>query len=956
MTQSSGTSTQLRVYLFGRFRLESEGNEVHLPTRQIRSLLAYLILHPGTHSREKLAALLWPDVPDDSARTSLRTALYTLRKKLGRQLLQADRETAQINPSFPMWVDAVAFKRQATRFLNGPSPDPNTVNLELYAGGLLADFYDDWVLVQRQAFRSLYVQTLLDMTQQMRSQSEYERAIEFAELALACDRASERAHQHMMVCHIALGNRGAALRQYEACRRALRDELAVEPSAATRKLHEWIQQASAESPPVEAALTNLPIPLTTFIGRHDEIAGIKTRLSSARLLTLTGAGGSGKTRLAIQVAIDLLDAYIDGVWWVEVAPLADGNQLPRAVAKALGAPEVPHQKTTDTLVNFLRPKNLLLVLDNCEHLIAPSAWLVKRLLRGCPQLKMLATSRERLNVSGEHVWTVGTLSVPGPGHPSAPDQLLRYEAVRLFANRAAARRPNFTLTEENGRPVAKICRQLDGLPLAIELAAARVNALTVGQIAARLDDAFQLLTAGSRTALPRHQTLRAAIDWSHDLLPEAERTLFRRLSAFAGGWSLSAAEAICPGSGIEEHEVFDLLSRLVDKSLVEMQPGSEEARYRMLQTIRQYSSELLLESDESARVRTRHLEYFARLVEAPNPHLGFWLPDRDKDVWLHRLEAEYDNLRTAVRWIFEARNGTQDYGESGLRLAVKLHWFWFARARFSEGRAWLTRLLEASHDASTRTRALALATAGYLACWQGEFASGRPPLEEALTLFRQLKEGWGIAYALHGLGVVAMSEGDISLGHSRFKQALDEAREADDKWLTAFSLHFLAIALSYRGQHAQALSFLEESDAIREELGGNKQGRAFSLYHRARIARHLGDLPAARSRHAEGMLLFQQTGDRRGIGYSLAGFAILAAAQGNVQRAARLSGAVASLEDVLGSFLDAPIQSKYDQELASVRAELDEEAFAAASAKGRSMTMEQAIAYALRDPAPKSVR
>ena len=951
MTQSRGTLTPLRVYLFGHFRVEREEKVVRLPTRHIRSLLAYLVLRPGSHSREKLAALFWPDVPDDSARASLRNALYTLRRKLGRQLLQADRQTAQINSSFPLWVDALTFKTQATRFLNGPLPDPNAVNLELYTGQLLEGFYDDWVLVEREAFRNLYLETLLDLTQRMRSQSEYERAVEFAEMALACDRANERAHQHMIVCHVALGNRGAALSQYEACRMALRDELAVEPSAATKNLHEWIQQAPAERLPVEAALTNLPIPPTTFIGRRSEIASVKKLLSSVQLLTLTGAGGSGKTRLAIQVASDLLDAYIDGVWWVALAPLAEGNLLPRAVAKALGAPEVPGQKTTDTLVNFLRPKNLLLVLDNCEHLIAASARLVKRLLGECPQLKVLATSREALSVAGEQIWPVETLSAPDPQQPLAPDQLLQYEAVHLFAGRAQAVRPDFTLTEENARPVAEICRRLDGLPLAIELAAARANVLAVDQIAARLDDAFQLLTAGSRTALPRHQTLRAAFDWSYDLLTEEEKVLLRRLSVFAGGWTLSAVEAICAGEGIAENEVFDLLSRLVDKSLVEVHPGGERARYRMLETIRQYSSELLLESGESGSVRARHLNYFTRLVEAADPHLGFWLPDRDRDVWLRRLEAEYDNLRTAVRWIFEAENGLeagpQAKAEAGLRLAVNLHWFWFARARFSEGRSWLTRLIDTSHDVSATMRAQALATAGYMACWQGEFASGRSPLEDALTLFRQLEEGSGIAYALHGLGLVALSEGHVTLGRSRFKRSLGEAREADDRWLTAFSLHFLAIALSYQGKYARALSYLQEGDAIREQLGGMKQGRAFSLFHRARIARHQGDYAAARSRHAQGMQLFQQTGDRRGIGYSLAGFAILAAAQGDVLRAARLSGALASLERVLGSFLDAPLQIEFDRELAAVRAALDEEAFAEATAEGRAMTMEQAAEYAL---------
>lgn len=946
MTPLSDASIRLRVYLFGRFRVEREGERVRLPTRKARLLLAFLVLHPGAHSREKLAARFWPDVPDASARASLRNALSTLRNKLGRQLLQADRETAAINPSHPLWVDALAFQTQASRFLEAPSPDPDAVNLALVTGDLLVDFYDDWVLVEREALRALYLETLLELTQQMRAQSDYERAVQFAEQVLASDRANERAHQHLMFCYVALGNRTAALRQYEACRSALRDELAVEPSPATKKLHEWIQQAPAERLPVEAAVTNLPIPLTSFVGRRREIAAVKDRLSSARLVTLTGAGGSGKTRLAIQVATDLLDAYRDGVWWVELAEVADAERMPRVVARTLGVPEVPDQTTGETVVNFLRSKRLLLVLDNCEHLVAACARLVQRLLGECADLQVLATSREMLGVDGEHVWPVPALSAPEPGSALTVDDLLQYEAIRLFAGRAAAVNPDFALAEENALPVTEICWRLDGLPLAIELAAARTNVLTAEQIAARLDDAFHLLADGRRTALPRHQTLRAAIGWSYDLLPEKEQTLFRRLSAFAGGWTLPAAEAVCAGGGIEENEVLDLLSRLVDKSLVEAQTRGAEARFRMLQTIRRYSRERLREAGESGAVRQRHLSYFLGLVEAADPHMGYMLADADAELWLGRLEAEADNLRAAVRWSVE---GPMANAEAGLRLAGNLHWFWFARGRFSEGRTWLARLLETGDDVSPPTRAQALLTAGYLDCWQGNFAAGRAPLEQALALYQRLEDGHGIGFALHGLGFVALGAGNLALARSRFEASLQEARALDDRWLTSFALHFLAIVLTYQGDYGAASSSFEEGDALIEQMGGPRQGLAFSRFHLGRIARLQGDYPAARSRHAEGLRLFQETGDRRGVGYSLAGFAVLAAAQDEMQRAARLSGAVASLEAVIGSFLEAPLQMEYDQVLAAVRAALGEEAFAAAAAEGRTMTMEQATEYALAE-------
>ena len=941
----------LRITLFGQFRIERDGETVRLPTRKAALLLAYLALHPGPHGREKLAARFWPEVPDGSARASLRNALSTLRRKLGRSLLVADRQTAQLNPAFPLWVDAVAFRAEATRFLEAPRPDPEAVDVALYGGELLVDFYDEWVRAERKALRRLYHKTLLALTRQLRAQSEYEGAREFAQRLLADDRANERAHQHLIFCHAALADRGAALRQYEACRTALREELAVEPSPATKKLYEWVRPAPGERRPGAASLTNLPIPLTRFVGRRRALAAIGALLDSARLVTLTGAGGSGKTRLALQVGTDLLDAYADGVWWVELAALADPERLPRTVAKALGVPEAPQRPAGEVLAGFLRPRELLLVLDNCEHLLAGCARLVEQLLRQCPGLTVLATSREKLGIGGEHVWPVPPLSVPAPDEAVPAARLQAYEAVDLFVGRAQAAIPDFELRERNAAAVAAVCRRLDGLPLAIELAAARVKVLPVAAIAARLDDAFQLLTGGSRATLPRHRTLRAAMAWSFELLAAAEQMLFRRLSVFAGGWTLAAAEAVCAGDGLAQRDILDLLSRLVDKSLVEVQARDGEKRFRMLETVRQYARERLTESGEAGALRSRHLAYFRRLVEAANPLLGYFLPEREGALWLGRLEPEVDNVRAALDWSLaqaeEPESGNQARVEAGLRLAGALHWFWYARGQFAEGRAWLTGLLARPARVAVDTRAQALLTAGYMACWQGDFAAGRAPLREALDLYRRLENGAGVACARHGLGFVAMGRGNLALAGARFADALQEAKEAEAKWVASFAFHFLAIVHTYQGEYAQAVSFFEEGDALLREMGGYKQGLAFSQFHLGRIARLRGKHEAARAHHAEGMRLFAAAGDRRGIGYSLAGLAALAAAEGRLARAARLAGAVAAVEAVLGSFLEAPLAVEYEQSLATVRAALDEEAFAATAAEGRAMSPDEAMAYAL---------
>jgi predicted ATPase len=394
----------------------------------------------------------------------------------------------------------------------------------------------------------------------------------------------------------------------------------------------------------ERAPHNLPSELSSFVGREKELSEVKRLLADTRLLTLTGSGGCGKTRLALAAATDLLEEFEEGVWMVELAPLADPALVPQAVASTLGVREQPGRSPTETLSDYLSSKQVLLVLDNCEHLIEACAVLAEALLHSCPELRILATSREALGITGEVAWLVPSLSLPDLRHLPEIESLPRYESARLFVERTTAVKPTFALTERNATAVAQVCYRLDGIPLAIELAAARAKVLSVEQISERLDDCFRLLAAGSRTAMPRHRTLHATMDWSHDLLPDEEQTLFRRLSVFAGGFTLEAAESVCAGKDLQRDEVLELLSHLVDKSLVAVWEKDGETRYRLLETVRQYGREKLSESGEEGHLWERHAGYYLALAAKAEPELK----GAGQVEWLQRFEWEHDNLRAAI--------------------------------------------------------------------------------------------------------------------------------------------------------------------------------------------------------------------------------------------------------------------------------------------------------------------
>jgi predicted ATPase/DNA-binding SARP family transcriptional activator len=983
----------LRIQLLGDFRMVYAGQPVSgMASPRLRSLLAFLVLHRhAPQSRKHLACLLWQDSSEAQAHSNLRNLLHRLRAALpdAERVLIAKTHTLQWRPEAPLALDVDEFEQAAAR---GDSIPALQAAATVYRGALLPACYDEWLLPERERLHELYVNTLARLALLLEQRRDHDAAIGYARRLLRADPLREEAYRQLMRLYAWRGDRAAVARVYHTCVTVLQRELHAEPSLLTRQTFEQLR--TAEVPAERSGAVrgtpgnhNLPVQLTSFIGRARALGEITPLLLQKRLLTLTGAGGCGKTRLALQVAQGVVDAFTDGVWFVDLAPLSNPTLVPQTVAAALGIRERQGPSFTETLVDYLQSQELLLVLDNCEHLLTACAQLTEVLLRACPRVTVLATSRERLNLAGETVWLVPSLSLPDTQGP-VWETLASSDAGQLFSERAALGVPTFTLNAANAAAVAQICRRLDGIPLAIELAAACVRTLTPGQIAARLDDALHVLTRGTKSVPPRHHTMRAAMDWSYNLLAEKERVFFRRLSVFAGGFTLEAAEAVCTDAagphGIASHHVLDMLCDLVDKSLVLVVDGGqgEPARYRLLEPLRQYAREKLHGSGELGPLSRRHLVFFLALVEEADAHLR----GAEQRVWLERLDGEHDNLRAALAWSL-SRAGE---GETGLRLASALLWFWRRRGYVEEGRRWLEEALQSpAAAAGTKARAKVCYAAGTMALLQVRHAMARARLMESVTLWRELGDTPGLAYALGQLGRVAWAEGNYEEWRSLHAQSTALFREVGDKWGLAFTLtsglvaeperdlarlrscleesvalwrelgdHWgFALALNslgevarYEGKYQQAAGFYEESITLKRALG-NKRDLALSLHNLGHALQRLGASRRAARQFQEGLVLFLEIGDHSGVAACLVGLAGASGGAGQRERAARLFGAGEALFEASSARLDPVDRLEYDRNLAAVRAALDAATFAAARAAGRALTMEQAVAYALQGAA-----
>lgn len=798
------------------------------------------------------------------------------------------------------------------------------------------------------------------------------------------------------VARLLSAGHGGQILVSESTRALVEHELAPEARLRDQGLHrlkdlaqpEHIYQLIAPEladafPPLrslDAFPNNLPRQLTSFIGREREMKEVKDLLSKTVHLTMTGPGGSGKTRLALQVAGDSIESFPDGVWLVELEALSDPALVPQAVASALSVrEEIGQRSLTDTLVDFLLPKSLLLVLDNCEHVLSACASLAETLLRSCPHLRMLATSQEALRVSGELLYQVPSLSTPDPRRAPPLEQLTQYEAVRLFVERATFSQPRFSLTPTNASSVVQVVHQLDGIPLAIELAAARTKALSVNQIAARLDDRFRLLTAGTRTAMPRHQTLRAVLDWSYELLSEEERALLRRLAVFAGGFSLEAAEAICAGEAAAGRpDVLDILTRLVEKSLVIFDAQGDQSRYRLLETVRLFGRDLLRAAGEEQAVRSRHRDWYLLLVEQAEPLL---VGPKQRE-WLDRLELEHDNLRTALQW----SKAEPDGAEAGLRLAGALWRFWDIRGYWTEGREWLDAVLARSGGPEVPARVKTLSGAAYLAFFQGDYGRARALGEESLELARKLGdkrgtasclttlgfeacrvENWpkaqelaeeglrlsreigdsfGSAAALAILGLVTRAQGEGGKAMELLTESVNQLRETGDQVAMSMVLMNLGLVVRELGDHERAREIFEETLAVFQALG-DRWGVAFSLSNLGIVTWVQHDDARSAELFKESLTLRRELGDKRGISTSLTGLAAVAAAEGELERAATLFGAAEALRESLGVPPPPFIRHEYEKRVEALRSQLGERAFESSWAKGRAMSLERAIEYAL---------
>ena len=681
---------------------------------------------------------------------------------------------------------------------------------------------------------------------------------------------------------------------------------------------------------------SFPASMTTLVGRKHELDELRALLAGHRLVTITGAGGSGKTRLAAELALRALEVFPDGARMVGLAPLGSPDLVAPAVLDALAAREVADRPLVEALSAVLADKCLLLVFDNCEHLIEEAARLVDLVLRSAPGIRVLATSREALNLQAEQVWLAPPLSLPATRGPLTLAAAERSDAVRLFVARATARDPRFVLAEANLEAVVQICARLDGVPLAIELSAARINAMSATEIAQRLDDCFRLLSAGARAALPRHQTLRAAVDWSHELLAPEERALFARLARFRGGFDLAGAESVCGFDPMAHAAVAIHLARLVDKSLVVCDRGTDDAvRYRVLESLRQYAAEKLVASGEDESVARRHLAHYAACADR-----AYVERIEHSAAWLERLEREHDNLRAALAWADEHDP------RSALHLAGALAWFYQLHSHFTEGRRWLRRVLERPRE-RTRDAARALWGASSLAVWQGDHALGLEPGQEGLSIWRELGDRREVALALEPIGWSRWLTGDDRGAHEAFEEQLKIHRELGDERLANRAQLNICQVLVGESRVDEAEKVAEAGLAV-----GTRHGEIRDIHNAhhflADCALIRGDVARARERYALSLRAAMEYGDRLEMCAEVEGVAMALAGLGRDAKALRLAAAAATELQVIAASMQIAFWERLKRRYLDPAAErLDATEAGRCRDEGRAMGFDAAVASAL---------
>jgi predicted ATPase/transcriptional regulator with XRE-family HTH domain len=731
-------------------------------------------------------------------------------------------------------------------------------------------------------------------------------------------------------------HRDTLQRLLDALRLDMRDREVLQHAARRRR-----GATSAPRSREGTASMALPVPLSSFLGRAREMAEVQRRLAGTRLLTLTGPGGAGKTRLALQVGMEVANTFADGVAFVPLTAISDPELVASTIAQALGIRDLGGGSMLHRLTAYLQPKSFLLVLDNFEQVL-PAAPLVSGILGVAPRVKVLVTSREPLRVQGEHAYEVPPLALPAPRQRLPVEAVSQYGAVALFIDRASEINAEFRLTEHNAAAVVEVCRRLDGLPLAIELAAAWIRVLPPHELMDRLEHRLALLTDGARDLPARQQTLRATIDWSHALLNSAEQALFRRVSIFVGGCTLDAAQAVAASDDLGVDVLVGVKS-LVSKSLVrQREDAGGQARLGMLETIREYGLEQLQASGELALARRRHASFYLSLTEAAEPKLLNW----EQVHWVRRLEVEYDNLRAVMAW---SRDGSID-DELGLRLAGALAWFWVLSGVAWEARGWVDAMLTVPSAASpTHTRARALHAGARVAIVQGDPAAARAFARESVGIFHVLGDQTGAGRALSAQGAAECIDGEYQAARQSLERSIALAQEVGDRPGLAFALGQLGNVMEHDGDFAAARTFREEAAALARAVG-DRHSLGIALAGLAHLARQRGDLAEATAHFHECLRLGTELGPSwRVLPRALGGLAGLACLTGDYLGSARLFGAAESLWDASGK-RDMPWwRAVFDADTLAARRALGDDAFSKALAEGRAMRLDQVLASTLDD-------
>jgi predicted ATPase/DNA-binding SARP family transcriptional activator len=822
----------LAFQFLGPPQLILENEPINVNRRSIVALLSYLAVNDSggakrVYTRESLSALLWPDYDQVKAFTNLRHTLWEIQKTFGSNWLIANRETIGLQPGANIWVDVHRFES-----LIAESHALDDVSLriplllesvKLYRHHFLTGFnlknaptFEEWSLSKADELRHKHTEALTLLAEDYCLLGDAESALQYARRLVTFDPLNESAHRLLMQVYGQVGQHNAALKQYQDFEQLLRKELGLDPQPETRALYKQIRKGDLKHVPVgiqRETITpqnNLPQQLTSFIGREKGQAEIVSLLANNRLITLTGSGGIGKTRVSLQVAAKVFHQFPDGVWFIELAPLTNPDLIAQTILSTLHLGEQAGKTPLMVLEEQLIHKKVLLILDNCEHLIDASARVAHALLKATSEVKILATSREVMGIGGEIAWRVPSLALPDPKSP--PDQLTKYESISLFMERALSVQPHLNLDETSMLAIAQICSRLDGIPLAIELAAARVNALGVKQIARRLDDRFRLLTKGSRIVLERQQTLRAAIDWSYNLLDTEEKELLARFSVFMGGWTLEAAEQVCIRRE-GEFGVLDVLSDLIDKSLVIMDGSTGEARYHLLETTRQYALEKLGESAGDKIWRDQHLAYFIELAEKGNKEATGPLQAEVIDL----MDAELDNFRAALDWCIS----NQDL-EPALQLLGALGWAWDMRGYYHEFRSWFERIRVLGNCADyPEAYARLLNHVGRFATDFDHRSDAESILEECRAIWSQVGERGeqGLADVVCVLAMNAHHKGNIDRAESFYKESIALAQKCNNHRALAASTVFLGIIEQERGNLAQSIDLYKQGLELAQNAG-----------------------------------------------------------------------------------------------------------------------------------------